>query len=69
MTIHRTAGEGRDHVYFSLPLLPAHKHLDINLQVCDHNDYHVFSIAAHANATLLLNEIQPPLGIYFLIKR
>ena len=33
LTIHKAAGEGKGHIYSSLPLLPAHKHLDINLQV------------------------------------
>ena len=44
----------------SPPLLPAHKHRHYYLQLCIRGFYLLFSIAAHAVTTLLLDEIYPP---------
>ena len=47
--------------YSTLPILPAHKHWDIYLQLCMWNDYHVFLIVTLVFTRLLLDEI------YYLI--
>ena len=43
--------------YSTLPLLPAHEHWDIYLQLCMWDDYHVFLIATLVFTRLLLDEI------------
>ena len=43
--------------YSILPLLPAHEHWDIYLQLCMWDDYHVFFIATLVFTRLLLEEI------------
>ena len=43
--------------YSSLPLPPAHKHWDINLQLCMWDGYHVFLITTFVFTRLLLDEI------------
>ena len=43
--------------YSTLPLLPAHEHWNIYLQLCIGDDYHVFLIATLKFTRLLLNEI------------
>ena len=35
---------GGGHLYFSLPLPPVHQHLNIHLQLCMRNDYHLRSL-------------------------
>ena len=44
-------------VYFTLPLLPAHEHSDIYLQLYMWGDYHVFLVATLVFTRLLLDEI------------
>ena len=44
-------------VYFTLPLLPAHEHSDIYLQLCMWGEYHVFVVATLVFTRLLLDEI------------
>ena len=67
LSMHRTAGEGRGHLYCSLQLAPAHKHSNTYLQVCNWNGYHIFLITAHVITRLLLYEIEPILRISMLI--
>ena len=43
--------------YSTLPLLPAHEHSDIYLQLCTWDDYHIFLIAPFVFTRLLLDEI------------
>ena len=43
--------------YSTLPILPAHKHWDIYLQLCMWNNYHVFLIVTLVFTRLLLDEI------------
>ena len=54
LTIHRTEGTI---VYSTPPLLSAHGHWDIYLQLCMWNDYHIFLIATLVFTRLLLDEI------------
>ena len=51
--------KGREGTIFcsTLPLLPAHEHWDIYLQLCMWNDYYVFLIATLVFTRLLLDEI------------
>ena len=57
LTIHRTAGKGRDHLLFPLPLPPVHEHWGIYLPLSMWDDYHAFLIATLVITRLLLNEI------------
>ena len=59
LTTHRTAGEGREGTIFysTLPLLPAHEHSDIYLQLCMWDDYHIFLITPLLFTRLLLDVI------------
>ena len=49
-------GEGNI-FYSTLPLLSAHEHWDIYLQLCMWDEYHVFLIATLVFTRLLLDEI------------
>ena len=51
--------------YSSLPLLPAHEHWDIYLQLCMWDDYLVFLIAALVFTRLLHNEIYHLIELLF----
>ena len=58
LPIHRTAGGGREAIFYStLPLPPAHEHSDFYLQLCMWDDYHIFLIATLEFTTMLLDEI------------
>ena len=59
LTTHRRAGEGREGTIFysTLPLLPAHEHSDIYLQLCMWDDYHIFLITPLLFTRLLLDVI------------
>ena len=45
--------------YSTLPLPPAHEHLDIYLQFCIWDDYHIILIATLVFTRLLVDEILP----------
>ena len=55
-------GKGGEYLYSSLPLPPAHENLDIYLQFCISDDYHVFLFPSLVTTRLVLAEI------YHLIK-
>ena len=67
LTIHRTAGEGKEGtiVYSTLQLPPAHGHWKIYLQLCMWDDYHVFLIATLDFTRLLLDEIYHLIELLF----
>ena len=49
VAIYRAVGEGRVHLYSSLPLPPTHEYSAIYLQLCMWDWYQVFSKASHVN--------------------
>ena len=65
LTTHRTAGEGREPFFSTLPLPPTHEHSDIYLQLCTWDGYHIFLIVTLAFTKLLLDEIYHMLKLLF----
>ena len=56
LAIHKIKGEGSDHLLFH-SATSTHQHLDIYLQLCLWDDYHVYFISPLEFARLLLDEI------------
>ena len=63
-------GKGREGTIFhsALPLLPAHEHWDIYLQLCMWDDYHAFLIATLVFTRLLLDEIYHLIELPFIAR-
>ena len=60
-------GKGGTIFYSTLPLPPAHKHSDFNLQLSMWDEYHIFLIAPLVFTRLLLHEIYHLIELLFYI--
>ena len=56
-------GKGAEHLYSYLLFPPTQEHSDISFKLCIWDDYHVLLIASHVITRLLLDKVEPPLGI------